>query len=67
VPEHASVENIDEPCPICGGQVVRVSIQMTGRGGKASRQDVAYQCSASSPSHLPAGWTPESPQPDSLA
>jgi hypothetical protein len=52
---------IDEPCPVCGGDIEETVIRSRALrpGGSGGRETIAYKClSKPAIGHLPPNWKP---------
>lgn len=45
-------------CPVCGGDITRVTKAIKSWGGDSGAQKERYVC-ASGSDHVPFGWSPE--------
>jgi hypothetical protein len=50
------VENAS--CPMCGGQVLKVTNEIKAWGGEVVRTTETYRCADAARDHIPWGWTP---------
>lgn len=48
---------LGEPCPVCGKEVVAVSV-VSRPVGDAISQQTTYSCGRTRRNHIPRGWQP---------